>query len=203
MKLDTRELVLIAVFGALWGAVEAGFGGVLKSLHLPLNGMVLAALGLTIALTGRLFVPKRGSTLFIGAIAMILKLFTIGGVVVGPMIGIMAEAVLAEAVLSLGAGERRPTPLHLSLAGAVGVCWTLVQPFFTGALLFGRAIFDVWSDLVATGSRLLGLDGNVALLIIILLALLHLAVGGAAGLLAAQLGHHLETRLYGQAVGDR
>ena len=76
MKLSTRELVLLAVFGALWGVVEMSLGTVLKSLNIPLSGAVLAAIGLMIAMLGRLFVPKRGATIFIGAIATLLKLFT-------------------------------------------------------------------------------------------------------------------------------
>jgi len=32
MKFSTRELVLLAVFGALWGVVEITLGSVLKSL---------------------------------------------------------------------------------------------------------------------------------------------------------------------------
>ncbi|MFU8773240.1 MAG: hypothetical protein ACNA8H_12575, partial [Anaerolineales bacterium] len=87
MKLSTRELATLAVFGALWGLVEISLGSVLKTLNVPLSGVVLAAIGLTIALTGRAFVPRRGSTLFIGVLAMLLKMFSLGGVIIGPMIG--------------------------------------------------------------------------------------------------------------------
>ncbi|NTW38151.1 MAG: hypothetical protein HGB17_19070, partial [Syntrophobacteraceae bacterium] len=96
MKLSTRELTTLAVFGALWGLVEISLGSVLKTLDIPLTGIALSAVGLTIALTGRVFVPRRGSTLFIGVIAMLLKLFSLGGVVIGPMVGIFTEAVVAE-----------------------------------------------------------------------------------------------------------
>ena len=86
MKLSTRELATLAVFGGLWGVVEISLGSVLKTLNIPLSGVVLAAIGLTVALTGRVFVPKKGSTLFIGVIATFLKLFSLGGVIIGPMI---------------------------------------------------------------------------------------------------------------------
>ncbi len=68
---------------------------------------MLAAIGLTVALVGRVFVPRRGSTLFIGVIAMLLKLFSLGGVIIGPMVGIFTEALVAEIVLSL-AGKAAP-----------------------------------------------------------------------------------------------
>src|SRR5512137_769876 len=141
MKLTTRQLVTLAVFGALWGGVEISLGSVLKALNVPLSGAVLAAIGLMIALIARQFVPRRGTTLFVGVIAMLLKLFSIGSILVGPMIGILMEAVLAEIVLSL---FKQPRLLACLLAGAVGTQWALVQPFVTGVLLFGRDLFTIW-----------------------------------------------------------
>jgi len=181
MKFSTRQLVLIAVFGTLWGAMEMALGTVIKGLNLPFGGALLAAIGLVIALTGRTFVPLRGATLFTGLIATLLKLFSLGGVVIGPMVGILAEALLAEVILSL---FPRPAILPFMLAGAAGVVWTLVQPFFTGALLFGRDLFIVWLDLLDSGARLLGLSGGASIWIIAILAALHAAIGAVCGWLA-------------------
>ena len=121
MKLSTRELATIAVFGTLWGISEISLGSVLKSLNIPFSGAVLAAIGLVIALVGRAFVPKKGSTLFVGVIAMLLKLFSLGGVIIGPMVGIFSEALVAEIALSLTGKPRR---FSFVLAGALGVTWS-------------------------------------------------------------------------------
>ncbi len=197
MRLTTRELVTLAVFGTLWGFVEVSLGAVLKSFNLPLSGAVLAAIGLIVCLVGRLFVPRRGGTLFIGIIAMILKLFSLGGVLIGPMVGIISEALVAELVLSLGGKPRR---VFFILAGALGVLWTLVQPFVTGPLLFGRTLFVIWLDFIDLGSRLLGLDSNVVLGIVVMLAAIHLAIGGLAGWLSWDIGRHLQIRLGKPAI---
>lgn len=192
MRFSTRELVTMAVFGALWGALEISLGAVLKALHLPLSGALLATAGLVIALIARLFVPRVGATLFVGVVATILKLFSIGGVLIGPMIGILAEALLAEVVLSLAGRPRRAAFL---LAGALGVGWTVVQPFFTGALLFGRDMLEVWLDLVSQATGLLGLPESAALLAAAGLVGLHLLLGAAGGWLAWQAGRQLSGRL--------
>lgn len=197
MNFSTKELVTMAVFGALWGTVEITLGSVLKALHLPFSGALLATAGLAIALTGRLFVPRRGSTLFIGVIATLLKLFSIGGVVVGPMIGILSEALLAEAVLSLFG---KPSRVAFLLAGALGLCWTVIQPFFTGALLFGRDMFEVWLELVNSGSRLLGLGTGAAVWVIIVLVGLHALLGALSGWLAWEAGKQLNVRLSNDVV---
>lgn len=192
MKFSTRQLVLIAVFGTLWGATEMTLGSVIKGLNLPFSGALLAALGLIIALTGRTFVPQRGATLFTGVIATLLKLFSLGGVVLGPMVGILAEALIAEIILSL---FPRPGRLPFMLAAAAGVVWTMIQPFFTGALLFGRDLFLVWLDLLDSGARLLGLPTGATAWILAILVAIHMVLGAACGWLAWNTGRALSQRL--------
>ena len=192
MKFSTRELVTVAVFGTLWGVVEMSLGTVLKSLNIPLSGVVLSAIGLTIALIGRIFVPKRGSTLVVGVIATLLKLFSLGGVVMGPMIGIMSEALVAEVVLSL---LNRQNQVVFLAAGGAGVLCPLVQPFVTGPLFFGRSLFTVWLDLLDTGRRLLGLDTGAVVIIVAGMALIYIAIGFVAGLLAWRVGRQIQARL--------
>jgi hypothetical protein len=197
MKLTTRELVTLTVFGTLWGAVEISLGSLLHLLNLPMSGPLLAAIGLAIALIGRLFVPRRGSTIYIGVVATVLKLFSIGSVVVGPMVGIVIEAVIAEIVLTAFGQPRR---LSFVLAGALAVLWTLAQPFFTGIVLFGRDIFVIWLDLLDTGSRLFGIDASAAIWILLVLGAVHFVLGAAAGWLAWGSGRMLQARLNGTSL---
>ena len=196
MKFTTRQLVTMAVFGALWGVVEIGLGSVLHAIKIPLTGLVLTAIGLLVALIGRLFVPKRGSTFFIGVIATVLKLFSIGNIIIGPMIGILTEALVAELILDI---FPIPTRLSFILAVAGGALWTLIQPFVTGLLIFGRSLLSIWLDTIDTGSRLLGLSSQAALWIVLALILLHLAVGAAGGWLAWSLGQIVSIRLRGHS----
>jgi len=192
MKPSTRELATLAVFGALWGLSEVSLGSVLKTLNIPLSGVALSAIGLTIALTGRAFVPRRGSTLFIGVIAMFLKLFSLGGVIIGPMFGILTEALIAEIVLSLAGKPRRAA---FTLAGALGVAWVLLQPFVTGPLLFGRTLFTVWLDLLDRGSQLLGIDPAAAIWIVLGLLAIYLVIGAIVGWLSWDIANLLQIRL--------
>jgi ABC-type thiamin/hydroxymethylpyrimidine transport system permease subunit len=195
VNFKTRELVLIAVFGALWGASEISMGSVLHNLNVPFGGAVLAGIGLCVAMIARIFVPKRGATLFTGVIATILKLFSVGSVVVGPMIGILAEALIAEVILSL---YPKPKLGAFALAGSLGVIWTLVQPFVTGLVLFGRDVSEIWLGIVQEGTRLLGLEASskgLILGILLFLIVIRIAVGCLAGWLAWEAGKLLKARL--------
>lgn len=192
MKLTTRNLVTLAVFGALWGAVEISLGSVLKALNVPLGGAILSAFGLMIAMIGRLFVPRRGTTLFIGIIAMVLKIFSIGNIIIGPMIGIITEAILAEIILSL---FKKPSLPAFLLAGIAGNVWVVIQPFVTGLLIFGRDLFTVWLDLLDLGQRLFGIDTRAAFLIVLVLAIVHILIGVLSGWLAWTVGRLLIARM--------
>ncbi len=196
MKFNTRELVTLAVFGALWGVVEISLGSLLHVLNVPLTGLFMTALGITIALVGRLYVPKRGATIFIGLIAALLKMFSLGGIVINPMLGIIAASLLAEIVLS---AFRHPRRLAFVLAGGLAVLWTLVHPFFTQSFLAGRGVLVIWLDLLDEGTRLFGLNPNAAWVIVAALVLLRLGVGGVAGWVAWDLGQAIQKRVQGAA----
>jgi len=75
------------------------------------------------------------------------------------------------------------------------VLWVLIHPFITNPLLFGRTAFVVWLDLLDTGSRLIGLDTNAVVGIVLFLVALHLVIGAVAGWLAWDVGNQLQLRL--------
>jgi hypothetical protein len=194
MKFTTRQLVTMAVFGALWGVVEIGLGSVFHAFKIPLTGLILTVLGVLVALIGRIFVSQRGSTFFIGVIAMVLKLFSIGSIIIGPMIAILAEALVAELILDIFPG---PTRLSFILAAAGAAIWTLIQPFVTGLLLFGRGLFSIWLDTIDQGSRLFGLSSQAAIWVVLGLIVLNAAAGCISGWLAWKLGNLVFIRLRG------
>ena len=131
---------------------------------------------------------------------MLLKLFSLGGVILGPMVGIITEALVAEIVLSLSGKPRR---FSFMLTGALGVTWVLVQPFFTGPLFFGRSLFVIWLDLLDTGNRLFSLQANDVLWIVIVLLTIHLFIGCLVGWLGWDIAHQLQMRLGRSTIEDK
>ena len=192
MRFTIRDLVYIGVFGALWGAAEMTLGSLLHVLNVPFSGAVLAGIGITIALVGRLFVPRTGSVLFIGLVTALLKMLSLGGIVLNPMIGIVAESLLAEVVLSLWGRPRRAS---FVVAGGLAVFWPFVHPFFTQGILAGQGILTVYGWTLEKGANLLGLDPSALLLILGGLVGIHLLIGIIAGLLAWDAGRIVQLRL--------
>jgi hypothetical protein len=192
MRFTVRDLVYIGVFGALWGAAEMGLGSLLHVLNVPFSGAVLSGIGITIALIGRLFVPRAGSVLFIGLVTALLKMLSLGGIVLSPMIGILAESLLAEVTLTVLGQPRRAS---FVLAGGLATFWPFVHPFFTQGMLAGRGILTVYGWTLEKGSRLLGLDLSAVVLVLAGLIGVHLLIGIIAGLLAWDAGRVVHARL--------
>lgn len=191
-RFGVRELAYVAVFGALWGGLEMTLGAYLHVIRLPFTGVIMAGVGLPIALVGRRFVPQRGSVLMIGLVTALLKMLSVGGVVLNPMIAILAQSLLAElALLAVG----RPRRLAYVLAGALGVSWNVVHPFLTQGLLSGWGIVRVYEWTIERGARLLGLEPSAALVILGGLLVVHFATGALAGWLAWNVGDRVWDRV--------
>ncbi|MDH7486947.1 MAG: ECF transporter S component [Anaerolineae bacterium] len=197
-KLTTRDLTTIAIFGAIWGALEITLGSYLHVIFPPLTtplvgtGTIMTGIGMIIALMGYLFVPKTGAVLMIGVVTAILKALSIGGVKLSPMLAIIIECLLAEAGLVLA---RKPSRWGFVLAGALAVLWTFFHKFFGSYVFLGRAITEVYLGMLKQGSQALGIDVSLALVIIAAFLLIRIAVGAVAGWLAWELGGAVRGRL--------
>lgn len=192
-----RSWVTIGLFGALWAAVELTLGSYLHVIFPPqvntfLTGVVLGGIGVAVALTGRHFVPNRGSVLLIGVVTALLKLLSPGGARLGPFVAIVMESALMEVILWIARTERR---WAFVAGGALAVGWNLPHKFIMMRLLYGRGVVEVYTKMVREGSHMLGLDTSAAILILAVLLLVRLAVGAIGGWGAWKLGGAVARRL--------
>ena len=212
-RFTTRDLVYIAVFGALWGVLEITFGSYLHLIFPPIAtplvgvGTIMTAVGMVVALIGRLFVPRAGSVLMIGVVVAILKALSMGGVKLSAMIAIIIECLLAELGLFLSSkpGLRRAQSSRrggFMFAGCLAVLWTFFHKFFASYIFLGRGIYEVYLGILKKGSQALGIETGYALVIVAAYLLIRIVVGGLAGWLASDLGRAVRARLT-QAERDR
>jgi len=128
-----RQLSYTVVFGTLWGTVEMTAGGLLHALHVPFSGILLAAVGAAILACQRALFPVRGITLTTGCLAAGIKVFSMGGVYLNPLLAVLMEAMLAECVFCLFGTSF----LAAGLAGFVMGLWSFAQGLLTLVLLYG------------------------------------------------------------------
>ena len=167
---------------------------IFPSLATPLVGVgtIMTAIGMVVALIGRLFVPRTGSVLMIGIVGAILKALSIGGVKLPAMIAIIIECLLAELGLLLA---RRPSRGGFMLAGCLAVLWTFFHKFFASYVFLGRGIYDVYLGVLKQGAQALDIGMGYALVIVAAFLLIRIVAGGLAGWLAWDLGRAVQTRL--------
>lgn len=196
-RYTVRSWVTIGLFGALWGVVELTLGSYLHVIFPPqantfLTGVVMGGIGALIALTGRHFVPNRGSVFLIAVVTALIKLLSPGGGRVGPFVAILMEGLLMEVALLVAV---RPRAWGFALGGALAVGWNFFHKFVMMRLVYGGSVVEVYEKMVKEGSQMLGLDVSAALLILGTLLLVRLIVGGIAGWSAWALGGAVARRL--------
>lgn len=194
---SVRNWVTIGLFGALWGVVEVVLGSYLHLIfpsqaNTFLTGLMMGGAGVLVALTGRHFVPNRGSVFFISVVTMFLKLLSPGGAKVGPIVAILMEGALMEAVLWIARAPRR---WAFIVGGALAVAWNLPHKFVMMRLIYGKGIEQVYVKMVEDGSQSLGLNASAAWFILAILLLLRLIVGALGGWGAWELGGAVARRL--------
>ena len=165
-----------ASFGALWGAFEALLGVFLHALQVPFTGLMLTSLGCLILTAQRRVAPWAGISLATGLIAGFCRAITPSTALLGPLIGIVTEALLVElAFLFLGRGM-----LGAVFGGFLAALWSISQGLVMKVILYGAPVVELaismtekllgWVGLtvssgiwaVATLFGLIGLVGAVA-----------------------------------------
>ncbi len=187
----SRDTILIAVFGALWGLMEATIGVALKGLRIPMSGAVLTAIAAIILFTGRYFVRRRGSILMMGAVAAILKIFSIGTVIAGPFMAILLEALIAETLVSFLGVNR----FSYILTAVILLLYTIVHPFISQGIIFGDDIYTVYLATFRKIAQVLHFETGHLLLVVAVYAGIHTALGVAAGWIGYRLPQRVDREL--------
>ncbi|MBN2366154.1 MAG: hypothetical protein EH225_09230 [Calditrichaeota bacterium] len=187
----SRDMAIVAVFGALWGLMEVTLGVTLKGLRIPMGGALLTAIAAVIFLTGRYFVRHRGSILMMGAVAAILKIFSIGTVIAGPFLAILLEALFAEIFISLLGVNR----LSYLLTPVFLLIYTIIHPFISQGLLFGDDIYTVYLLTFRKMASVLHIGLEHLVWVALIYAGVHAVLGLISGWIAYALPRKVEQEL--------
>ncbi len=181
----------VAAFGALWGAAEITLGSFLHTLRMPFTGVLLASAGAALLIAQRQALPRRGAALATGLVAALCKSMSPGGAILGPMLGILAEAALVELAL-LPAQRSVVTSL---LAGALAALWAVCQKFLMQYLFYGGSVVDLYLSLLRQATQVLGVPSDAGWTALGGLLAVIASVGGTAGVLGWRVGREGMRRL--------
>jgi len=192
---DARAWTHAALFGSLWGAAEASLGTVLKAAHIPLAGLVMASIGVLCLLTVRRLQPTVGISLVTGVVAAFLKVFSLGGLVLGPAAGILAEAALVELAMTAFANSA----LGAVVGGALALAETPLQMAFTAVVITGPEAAAALEKAARTLASGISLPAASPLAMLAGIAAAAALVGAAVGGLSWRVAGRVSRRLRGSA----
>jgi hypothetical protein len=183
--LTARQLTIVAIFSALWAAMEITLGTLMVIIKMPFRGAILTSIALGILIIVRRMVPKRGTALAMGIIVAVLRLMIGGPRVLTIAPAIVIEGALVESAFLLTSGRKGLTQFNCVLAGFLSVSYTFLHGILMMGLISGIRKQNLTIMVNYFESLRFGLYSLwVALLVLIMT---HALLGAGAGLLLWRL----------------
>ncbi len=184
---DLRPWTHAALYGALWGALEATVGTAIHLGRVPFRGEIMGLIGLVCLVCLRRLQPRVGVVLVAGLTAIFLKVFTLGGLYPGPLVGIATQALAVEFGFLVARG-----PWAAALGGAVALGTNPIQRVITAWIVGG-------SEAATAVLRAVGEIGGVeAKWVLAGFVGLAAAIGAVGGVWAWRLAGRVARRLGGR-----
>jgi nucleoside-triphosphatase THEP1 len=178
-----------AVYGSLWAAVEIVVGSFLHNLRVPLAGSLLAAVGVMLMTAGHRAFPERGLIWRAALVCALMKSVSPSAVILGPMVGILMEGVLLEAMVRLFRGHAA----GYLIGGALAVSWAMAQRVLNAVISFGSDVVRLYVDAYSFASRSLGVSSFGPFDLIAALVAVELLAGFAAAAVGLRIGRDTRT----------
>lgn len=151
---DERWLKAI-VTGSLWASFEIVVGSFLHNLRVPFAGTILTSLSVVFLIAILQVWPHRGMIIRAGIICSIMKSVSPSAVILGPMIGIISEAIIVEGMVLLGGRNL----FSYLLAGALAGMSAIVHKVIMLLILYGGKLVEVYINFVDYLSRQIKIQG--------------------------------------------
>jgi nucleoside-triphosphatase THEP1 len=178
-----------AVYGSLWAAVEIVVGSFLHNLRVPFAGSVLAATGVMVMTAGHRAFPERGLIWRAALVCALMKSVSPSAVILGPMVGILMEGVLLEAMVRFFRGRAA----GYLVGGALAVSWSMAQRVLNAVISLGTDVVRLYVDAYSYASRSLGVSSFGPFDLITTLVGLEMIVGCSAAALGLRIGRAAQT----------
>lgn len=132
-----------AVLGGLWASVEIIIGSFFHNLRLPFGGTILAANATILMIAFYQMWPEKGLIWRAGLIAALMKSISPSAIILGPMIGIMSEALIIEMFIRVFGNNI----ISLSIGGALSVSSALIHKIVSLLILYGLNIVKIYINI--------------------------------------------------------
>ncbi len=166
-----------AVVGSLWATVEIVLGSLLHNLKLPLAGSILSFITVYLVISFFQLWKINGLIWRAGLICALMKSISPSAIILGPMIGILSQAVILDMMIRL-TGKNL---FSYMLGGALAVFSALAQKALTLLILYGWDFVLLLENMYFFAARQLRMEQLPPTWLLIFLSLIYLFSGALAG----------------------
>ena len=173
-----------AVAGGLWASFEIIVGSLLHNLHIPFSGTLLATFSVIWMISFLQIWNESGLIWRAGLICGLMKSLSPSAVILGPMTGIMMEALFMDLVIYL----MGKNVIAYLLAGIAALLSTILHKLASLFILYGNDLVSIYVNLFRFIQKQLGLEQADPGDLIVGIIVLYVLVGAGAALAGYYLG---------------
>ena len=173
-----------AVAGGIWASFEIIVGSLLHNLHLPFSGTFLATFSVVLMISFLQLWKESGLIWRAGLICALMKSLSPSAVLLGPMTGILMEALLMDLVLFLTGRNL----LGCILAGMAALLSTIIHKLASLFILYGKDLVHIYTQLFRFIQRQLHVPEASPGELIIWILIAYMILGALAALTGLFLG---------------
>jgi len=185
MKSEINSIWLkAAVAGGLWASFEIIVGSLLHNLHIPFSGTVLASFSVLLMISFLQLWNETGLIWRAGLICGLMKSLSPSAVILGPMTGIMMEALFMDLIIFL-VGRNM---IGYILAGVTALLSTILHKLASLFILYGSDLVQIYVNLFHFIQKQLGMDQANPKDLLIMIVALYVLVGALAAAVGILIG---------------
>ena len=180
-----------AIIGGLWASIEIVVGSFLHNMRIPFAGSILAVQGIIILLAFISFWPERGLIIRAGIITALMKSISPSAVILGPMTGILTEALLMELfIMLLGRNV-----FGFIIASAVALSSALFHKIITFLILYGFDIVLIYNNIYKWLQKKTGIYSLSSFEFVLMFLGIYISLGMIAGVIGYVIGKRAQKQI--------
>ena len=164
-----------AVAGSIWASIEIIIGSFLHNLKIPLSGMVLSVISVWLMISFLQIWRENGLIWRAGIICALMKSISPSAVILGPMTGILTEALLVELSVWLFGKNI----FGYLIAGALAVFSTLIHKVISLLIIYGFDFLKILSDLYQFAVKQINIDNESPAILLSVISVFYIVAGMA------------------------
>jgi nucleoside-triphosphatase THEP1 len=144
-----------AMLGSLWAANEIVLGSFLHNTGIPFAGTVLASIAVALLVAGFTVWQDAGIIWRAGVVCSLMKSISPSAVILGPMVGILLEAIIVAAAIA----GLRGTITGCILGGMLATVTPMLQKIIAILFTYGMDMARMYASLFTLFAEWFGFDG--------------------------------------------